>query len=434
MNTEFFERPYQAFLQDLDNRIAGFTEAMGRDAAGLMAPLLAIRGQVLRQGEDFMREGKLLQIGVMGQLKSGKSTFVNALLFGGKPVLPRGATPKTANLTVLQYGDKDLLRVTFYTREEWTQLETAANSGNPAVALPAREILAMAKSCGGGDDCIGAGSREIFFASQSALERQLGQYVGEAGVLAPFVKSAELFLHNELLRGLAIVDTPGLNDRVYSRVRQTQAYMEKCDIVFYLSAASDFMDTIDAQLLLEQLPEQGVAKLVLICSKYDSGLLDTVWEKGSLAAADADSKRRLIRQAEYVVNRFVECTGGTKLSDTVRGCLPPVFVSAIVDAMVNRRYFSYTDEERRVYDGLAMGEDLTNDQLRAISNFDSIRTLYSEIAAQKQEMLHAKDGRFCPPPQPRATVRVRRWTAGWRAVCACWTAGTKRKSQRCASC
>lgn len=382
-----FEKKYRALLTDTERRIAGIRAAMPAGSEGLTEPISRISGLLKRQGEEALEKGKLLRIGVMGQIKSGKSTFVNALLFGGKQVLPKGATPKTANLTVITYGDTDMLRVTFYTREEWAQLETAAEHGSPSVALPARELLNQARAVGGGDDCIGTGVREIRFADTAALERQLGQYVGEAGVLAPFVKSAELVLHHELLRGLAIVDTPGLNDSIYSRVQQTRQYMEKCDVVFYLSAASDFMDTTDARLLFEQLPEQGVARLVMIASKYDSALMDAVWMKGSLEEAHRDSQRRLNRQAKAVVDRFVESSGNTKLAEAVRACFPPLFVSSLVDAMVDRTYFSYTDEERRIYDGLAPDGNLSADWLREISSFDQVRALYRKIVEDKQKML-----------------------------------------------
>lgn len=387
MELSVFEKQYRELLADTDRRIEGVCGAMAPGGDGLVEPIRRIRDLLERQGAEVLEKGKLLQIGVMGQIKSGKSTFVNALLFGGKQVLPKGATPKTANLTVITYGEEDLLRVTFYTREEWEQLVSAAEHGSPSVALPARELLDQARAVGGGDDCIGTGTREIRFADTAALERQLGQYVGEAGVLAPFVKSAELVLHNELLRGLAIVDTPGLNDRIYSRVRQTQQYMEKCDVVFYLSAASDFMDTTDARLLFEQLPEQGVARLVLIASKYDSALMDAVWMKGGLEEAHRDSQRRLNRQAKAVVDRFVESSGSVRLADAVRACLPPLFVSSLVDAMDGRTYFSYTDEERRIYDGLAPDGNLSDEWLREISSFDKVRALYKSIVEDKQQTL-----------------------------------------------
>ncbi len=50
-------------------------------------------------------EKRRLSIGIVGQMKAGKSTFLNHLLFGGQPLLPKAATPKTAALTRIRYGD-----------------------------------------------------------------------------------------------------------------------------------------------------------------------------------------------------------------------------------------------------------------------------------------------------------------------------------------
>ena len=49
--------------------------------------------------ERFSQEEQTLNIAIMGQVKAGKSSFLNALLFDGNPILPEAATPKTANLT-----------------------------------------------------------------------------------------------------------------------------------------------------------------------------------------------------------------------------------------------------------------------------------------------------------------------------------------------
>ena len=54
-------------------------------------------------GEDLLREGNILKIGVVGQVKAGKSSFLNSLLFDGESVLPKASTPMTAGLTVLEY-------------------------------------------------------------------------------------------------------------------------------------------------------------------------------------------------------------------------------------------------------------------------------------------------------------------------------------------
>ena len=56
--------------------------------------------------EDFCRKNRKLNIGVIGQVKAGKSSFLNTLLFGGKEILPKASTPKTATLTKMEYAEK----------------------------------------------------------------------------------------------------------------------------------------------------------------------------------------------------------------------------------------------------------------------------------------------------------------------------------------
>ena len=43
--------------------------------------------------ERFSQEEQTLNIAIMGQVKAGKSSFLNALLFDGNPILPEAATP-----------------------------------------------------------------------------------------------------------------------------------------------------------------------------------------------------------------------------------------------------------------------------------------------------------------------------------------------------
>ena len=41
----------------------------------------------------LQEEGRNLKIGIIGRVKAGKSSLINALLFDGKEVLPKAATP-----------------------------------------------------------------------------------------------------------------------------------------------------------------------------------------------------------------------------------------------------------------------------------------------------------------------------------------------------
>ena len=58
-----------------------------------------------KQYENTVNENRLLRIAIIGQVKAGKSSFLNTFLFDGEEVLPKAATPKTANLTIIRHDD-----------------------------------------------------------------------------------------------------------------------------------------------------------------------------------------------------------------------------------------------------------------------------------------------------------------------------------------
>ena len=53
-------------------------------------------------------ENDVLTIGVIGQMKAGKSTFLNSFVFEDE-VLPAATTPMTAALSVITYGPEKKL-------------------------------------------------------------------------------------------------------------------------------------------------------------------------------------------------------------------------------------------------------------------------------------------------------------------------------------
>ena len=58
-------------------------------------------------GQSLLESNNTLQIGIVGQVKAGKSTFLNSLFFNGENVLPKASTPMTAGLTVIEYSPKN---------------------------------------------------------------------------------------------------------------------------------------------------------------------------------------------------------------------------------------------------------------------------------------------------------------------------------------
>ena len=72
--------------------------------------------------EEKRQEGRIFQLGIVGQMKTGKSSFLNEYLFG-EEILPTAATPMTAALTLIKYADKDEAVIEFYNKDDWNAIE-----------------------------------------------------------------------------------------------------------------------------------------------------------------------------------------------------------------------------------------------------------------------------------------------------------------------
>ena len=55
--------------------------------------------------ENLLRQDQLIDVVILGQFKSGKSSFLNSLI--GKSILPVGVIPVTTTITRLQYGKRE---------------------------------------------------------------------------------------------------------------------------------------------------------------------------------------------------------------------------------------------------------------------------------------------------------------------------------------
>ncbi|WQY82133.1 dynamin family protein [Helicobacter pylori] len=73
--------------------------------------------------EELQDTNRDLKVGIIGCVKAGKSSLLNALIFEGVEVLPKAATPMTASLTVLKYADTLSAEVEFYSPKDIAELE-----------------------------------------------------------------------------------------------------------------------------------------------------------------------------------------------------------------------------------------------------------------------------------------------------------------------
>ena len=273
--------------------------------------------------EEIINTDRDLKIGIVGQVKAGKSSFLNALIFNGEDVLPKAATPMTAALTRITYSEKPAAKVVFYNQSDWTVIESnsrifdeelskgiaefkadkkrraeeeKSNKGT-AKFMPHRqeeyepspeeiksiedEIPELYRACK--ELTAMANNSSVNFKSKlgheeeipiNDLKRDMEQYVGAKGKYAPIVKWVEMSISNKLLNGIEIVDTPGLGDPITSRSEKTKEFLMACDLVFILSPASQFLGSEDISLIMDTLPGDSINHAVIVGSKFDSAMLD----------------------------------------------------------------------------------------------------------------------------------------------------------------
>ncbi len=253
--------------------------------------------------EAAQQEDRNLKIAVVGQMKAGKSSFLNALLFP-IDVLPKAATPMTAALTKLGYAKQPYAEIEFYSVEDWKgikqsahayqtqyekieqelnteqqaqvpkglfgQMRKLSSSVKPTVQTSSilienkispelrssHELVQMAKNLNL-HDYLGTKKR-IHAESLEDLAEQLKSYVGSQGEYTAITKMFSIYIDDKRLQGIEVYDTPGFNDPVISRGQQTREFLGQCDVVFLLSIINQFLTVADLKLLREQLTSAGI--------------------------------------------------------------------------------------------------------------------------------------------------------------------------------
>lgn len=359
--------------------------------------IASIKKSFRAKTDDFFREDRKLNIGIIGRVKVGKSSFLNTLMFEGNNVLPAAVTPKTAVLTRIEYDAENRIDIEYFTYEEWKLLNAAANGDSRKNEYKvAHEITTMVKERNlNPEEFIKKQKETIYYDNYQELMENINDYVGENGKYTPLVKSVSIYTDREELEDISIVDTPGLYDPILSRVDKTKQFMELCDVVFFLSKSTSFLDKNDIDLVASQLPKKGVKKVVLVCSRFDDGLRDTLWSKDSLGQAVEYTKSQLCSYAEQAFTNYRNNNYYVN-GDLLQQFKKPVFVSAIAENMAKKGLKNLNSKEQRVYDDLISKGPVTVDEVKAIGNMDEVRRIFKEVIEQKDIMLKEKASSFIP--------------------------------------
>lgn len=188
------------------------------------------------------------KIMVVGAFKTGKSTFINALL--GEEVLPAFATPTTAIINEVKYGPEPRAVLHFLDPQperlydgvpEKALAHIKAHQGEkiPPIELPVDEI-------------------------EDYVVIPMGMEHDEASKQSPFSR-VELFWPLDILRnGVEIIDSPGLRENP-ARTQVTMSYLSQADTVIFAISALSAGSKDETDFLSDTLPLYGINEQNLFC-------------------------------------------------------------------------------------------------------------------------------------------------------------------------
>ena len=377
------------------------------------------------------QQSRKLSIGIVGAMKAGKSSFLNACIFNGQDYLPKAATPMTAALTKITYSDTPKAIIHFYNKEDWAEIEKrsaaydeklqssyeeyrrqyferaqaqAAYGGFSIESLkPIEEYERCAFKC---DSEILCGAKELTrMASDPFLVDKLGgideidgdimgkldDYVGAKGKYTPIVNYVELQVDNPNVKELEIVDTPGLNDPIVSRGIVTKQFLRSCDVVLLLSPCSQFMDAQTVMLMANSLPSSGVQEVIVVGSKLDSGILNE--SGGSFGQAYNRALSSYNTQFHKSVSQ-VQATG--RHSDIMKkieqGSV--LYVSSICFSIIEKKKkgIALDENEQLVLRNLANNfSDFDEQYLSGISGMAKVKVALNAVLQRKAEIVEGKN-------------------------------------------
>ena len=242
----------------------------------------------LRAAQRNIAAEKFL-LAIVGEVKAGKSTFINALL--GEAILPYDALQATSEIVEIDKSDKKEVRVTFANGTKQVVEDDPQTPENEAVPF-LKKIAAVKeeyrdipivqvnrflmdhynKENGRAvfseeklEVFINSGLENVHNMEKEKFERKICEYVQNNISCAEIPKEVTLGYPVEFLQSkhFKIVDTPGIN-AIGGIEDQTKNFIERADGVIYLHKAGQQESNALRNALENELPERVQERLILV--------------------------------------------------------------------------------------------------------------------------------------------------------------------------
>ena len=243
----------------------------------------------IEQSQENIRAEKFL-LAIVGEVKAGKSTFINALL--GKEILPFDALQATSEIIEIVKSDKQEVRVTFADGTEQVVEDDLQTPENEAVNflkriasvqdeyrdIPIIQVNKFLMDHYKKKDKKAVFDKKVLkaFLSHSQLENvhkldeetfkeKICKYINKNISCDNIPKSITLGYPHDLFdfRHFRIVDTPGINAKG-GLENQTKEFLDQADAVIYLHKAPPIESKSLANALENELPEKVKEHLMIV--------------------------------------------------------------------------------------------------------------------------------------------------------------------------
>lgn len=186
---------------------------------------------LMKQMDNFLKmcNRPEYHIALVGAIKAGKSTLINALL--DEDLASTSVTPETASLTKFRSSSKaNYIKIHFYTTQEWNTLWESVKDARAEVFLQEYKELKADEEKG-----MWLNHKVIYkeFNDLVALKEEIKVWTSSQVAAHYFVKEVEVGLVDfQMPEEVVFVDTPGLDDPVRYRSDITKEYISRANAVF----------------------------------------------------------------------------------------------------------------------------------------------------------------------------------------------------------
>ena len=214
---------YEGVAHEIDEAVRELAELRGNQEVVHLLGEDAMADLRKREGSVAARMDDDFRLVVAGDFKRGKSMLVNALL--GTEVVPSSVTPETVTINEISYGDELKVEAVLKNRRRMTL---------------AHEEL-----------------------SRERLEELVASLPGE-------VDHIEIKVPSELVRGVTIVDTPGLGDLMAEFDERVADYLMNADAIVFVVSALAPLSMDERDFLVSSVIPQNFSRVLVALNMADA--------------------------------------------------------------------------------------------------------------------------------------------------------------------